>query len=117
MATARASDSCLMLDYVRVINSRIIIIIISYHQSFMHSFSVTLRTGINYAEVIGQNYVTWPVPQSSVVWLRPIIELKFQFDQACFQAREAGASFWWESVIKQRRKKKESKKERIAHPW
>jgi len=26
--TARASDSCLMLDYVRVINSRFIIIII-----------------------------------------------------------------------------------------
>ena len=39
LATARTSDSCLMLDYVRVINSRIIIIIIIITQ--IHSYDRT----------------------------------------------------------------------------
>ena len=40
MATARASDSCLMLDYLRVINFRIIIIIIIF---FIPSVSMIPR--------------------------------------------------------------------------
>ena len=42
LATARASDSCLMLDYVRVINFRIIIIIIIiiYLSNVMHNSEV-----------------------------------------------------------------------------
>jgi len=43
LATARASDSCLMLDYMRVINFRIIIIIIICLLNFYRHFTASTQ--------------------------------------------------------------------------